>query len=340
MNTLLLRRPLRSLPTGLLLATLLCGLPKTCGGSDFSAASIGTAGSEFLNLDVGPRYIAMGGAGSAVVDDIYSLYWNPAGLSRIPRAAASAMHNEYLAGIRMQYLSYAQRINDSSVLGGAVRYMDAGDIDHTDISGNRLGTFRPRNYVYELGWGQTIADMTDSEREVAIGVTARYLHSDLLVHAGGIAGDLGVQVRYTEADWPYRFGVTAQNMGQGQQFEVVRDNLPFRAKMGGAISPLPYLLFALDAVFPISNQPYGAAGIELSLDAPNGVKAALRAGYNGLNQFSGLEGLRGLSGGIGIKLMDLSIDYAFVPFGLLGDAHRFSLSWSLPAKRSRRFRER
>ena len=76
------------------------------------------------------------------------------------------------------------------------------------------------------------------------------------------------------------------------------------------------------------------------MPGPASTKAFLRAGYNSLNQFDGLNGFRGAAFGGGLKLGDLSFDYAFTPMGALGDTHRFSVSWNLPAKRSRRFRER
>ncbi|MFH1726475.1 MAG: PorV/PorQ family protein [Elusimicrobiota bacterium] len=309
-------------------------------GSDFGSHAVGTAGSEFLNIDVDARGIAMGGAFSAVTADAYALYWNPAGLSSIPRISAAAMHNEYFAGIRMQHFTYAQRATDTSVFGAAIRYMDVGEITNTDINGNTIGTFHPRNYVYEVGWGQSITDLSDAEREVSMGIGGRYFHSDLVAHADGFSGDVGIQAHYTDVYLPYHFGLVLQNIGQGQKFDAVRDNLPFRARLGSSINPKPSVLVALEAVFPISNHPYGAAGVEVSLNPTDKLIAFLRGGFNSRSLFSGLDGLRGVTLGFGVKARDITFDYAFVPFGLLGNAHRFSVSWNLPAKHSRRLRPR
>jgi len=322
----------------LLLALLLLPLPGAAG--DFGSHAVGTAGSEFLNIDVDPRGIAMGTAFTAVTNDAFAMYWNPAGLSAIPRASAGAVHSEYFEGIRMQYFTYAQRITDTSVIGSAFRYQDFGDITHRNENGVATGKFRPRNYVYEFGWGQSITDLTDAERDISLGVTVKFLHSDLLAHANGIAGDLGIQAHFTEAYIPYNFAAVLQNLGTGQKFDQVRDSLPFRAKLGGAFKPKPFLLLALDAVMPVSNHPYGALGAEVLLESRQNLQLMLRGGFNSRNQFSGLEGLRGLSLGIGAKTGDFSFDYAFVPFGLLGDTHRFSIGWNLPAKHARRYRTR
>jgi len=332
------RRDRTAALAGWALAALLCAAP--LGATDFASGAIGTTGSEFLNIDVDPRGIAMGGALTSVTADSYALYWNPAGLSQIPRVSAAGMHNEYLAGIRMQYFSYAQRISEASVVGGAVRYMDAGAISNTDINGVEIGTFRPRNYVYEVGWGKSIAEMTDSERDISLGVSGRLIHSDLVARANGWAGDAGIQAHYTESYIPHSFGLVIQNVGQGQQFDKVRDNLPLRIKVGSSVSPKPFLLLSLDGIVPLSNQPYAALGVELSMEAATNAKAYLRGGFNTLTMFNGPEGLRGLSVGVGLKLTDFRFDYAFLPYGFLGNTHRFGVSWELPAKRSRRFRRR
>lgn len=319
-------------------AALLSLLPGAAGAGDLSSRAVGTNGSEFLNVDVDPRGIAMGGAFTAVAHDAYAMYWNPAGLSQIPRASAAAMHNEYVGGVRFQYLSYAQRFTDTSVIGGSFRYMDAGNIIHRDISGNNVGAFRPRNYVWEVGWGKAINDLTDSEKDVSLGVSGRWFHSDLLEHADGFSGDIGIQVHYTESYAPYNFGFVLQHVGKGQKFDKVRDNLPTQGKLGASLQPRPHLLLSLDGVMPLSNTPYLALGSELSLQAREDLKVLLRGGFSMRNQFNDLEGLRGLSLGLGAKALSFSFDYVFVPFGILGETHRFSVTWNLPAKRSRRFR--
>ncbi|UPT72912.1 MAG: hypothetical protein M0D55_13465 [Elusimicrobiota bacterium] len=70
------------------------------------------------------------------------------------------------------------------------------------------------------------------------------------------------------------------------------------------------------------------------------MQGAVRAGANTLTYYSlGLTSI--VTFGFGLKLSDLSFDYAFAPTGQLGETtHRVSLSYNLPAKISRRYRER
>ena len=164
--------------------------------TDFGSAAVGTSGSELLLFDTSARGIAMGGAYSAATNDASSLYWNPAGLSQVPRFSATFLHTQYIAGITYNAASVAGRVNDSSVVGFGVRYLDAGAITRTDINGQERGQFHPRSYLAELGWGQSIYDLSDSEVDVAMGVTVKFLHTDLLEHANAYAGDMGVHSRF------------------------------------------------------------------------------------------------------------------------------------------------
>lgn len=324
----------------LLAAALLALAPAGARAGDFSRESIGTSGSEFLNFDLGARGISLGGAYTAVTNDAYSLYWNPAGLAKVPRVSMGWQYTRWVEDITHQSFSYAQRINDSAVVAGGFRYQDFGNITQTDILDRDVGRFRPRNYLGELGWGQSIYDLSDSEVDVDIGVAVRWLHSDYLEHADAYSGDIGMQARFYSGTTPYDLAFVLQHLGRGQKFDKERDTLPFRGKLGGAVSPIKNLLIAADAVMPINNVPYGALGLEYNLEASDLVQVALRGGMNTLTLDS-LSTPAIANFGFGVKFTDFTFDYAFSPLGVLGDQiHRFSVSFNLPAKVSRRHRER
>lgn len=308
--------------------------------SDFGRAAAGTSGSEFLLMDTSARGIAMGGAYSVATNDASSLYWNPAGLSQVPRFSATFLHAQYVAGITYNAASVAKRVNDSSVLAFGMRYLDIGAITRTDSNNLDRGQFHPRSYLAELGWGQAIYDLSDSEVDVAMGVTIKYLHTDLLEHANGYGGDFGIHSRFYGTTHTYDIAMAIQNLGVGQKFNKVRDTLPTRLRFGGGVRPIKPLLLTIEAVAPINNAPYGAAGMEYTADIQKNMQGAVRAGLNSMTYDSlGLTTI--LTFGFGLKVTDLSFDYAFVPGGELGEQiHRVSVSFNLPAKISRRYRER
>jgi hypothetical protein len=71
-----------------------------------------------------------------------------------------------------------------------------------------------------------------------------------------------------------------------------------------------------------------------------GLKAAARAGFNSMT-YQSLGVASTLSIGLGLTGGDFTFDYAFSPSGAIGSGvHRMSLSFNLPAKVSRRYRER
>jgi hypothetical protein len=71
--------------------------------------------NEFLNIGVGARAFAMGGAVSATTRDVTSGYWNPAGLRNMPSDfQLSLMHSEYFGGLaKYDYLGLAYRLAEN-----------------------------------------------------------------------------------------------------------------------------------------------------------------------------------------------------------------------------------
>jgi hypothetical protein len=310
------------------------------GAADFGRAAVGTSGSEFMLFDTSARGIAMGGAYSAAVNDASAVYWNPAGLSQVPRLSATVLHAQYIADITYNAAAVAARVNDASVLAIGVRYLDAGSIARTDINGVGRGSFTPRSYLAEVGWGQSIYDLSDSEVDVALGVAAKYLYTDMVEKASGYGTDFGVQSRFYGSARTYDVSLALQNLGVGQRFDQVRDTLPARLRFGGGVRPTKPLLLTVEAIAPINNSPYGAAGMEYSIDVDKSIKGAVRAGINS-STYESLGITSMLAFGFGLSVSDLTFDYAFAPMGDLGgQVHRISVSFNLPAKVSRRYRER
>ncbi|MCP4634368.1 MAG: hypothetical protein GY855_15685, partial [candidate division Zixibacteria bacterium] len=83
----------------ILLITFITILSITAYADDFSKA--GSVGAQFLKIGVGARYHGMGEASVASVDDIYSLYWNPAGMTNINSSQLAITHINYLLDINL-----------------------------------------------------------------------------------------------------------------------------------------------------------------------------------------------------------------------------------------------
>jgi hypothetical protein len=81
-------------------------------------------------------------------------------------------------------------------------------------------------------------------------------------------------------------------------------------------------VLVLEADKPIDNHPSFVLGAEYPLVA----KLALRTGYRYRHTGNELGAWSGFSAGAGLMLGRFSFDYAFSPFGELGNSHRFSLN--------------
>lgn len=89
--------------------------------------------NEFLSLGVGARAFAMGGTQVAVVSDVTSGYWNPAGLMNIESdQQLTLMHAVYYSGIaNYDYGAFGMSLSDSSRLAISLIRFSVDDIPDT-----------------------------------------------------------------------------------------------------------------------------------------------------------------------------------------------------------------
>jgi len=64
---------------------------------------VGTTAAPFLGIGMGARAVAMGGAYTAISDDIYALYWNPAGVSQGTRIQTGFTYTQWLVGTQINW---------------------------------------------------------------------------------------------------------------------------------------------------------------------------------------------------------------------------------------------
>ncbi|MBI5554484.1 MAG: hypothetical protein HY920_01345 [Elusimicrobia bacterium] len=68
------------------------------------ASGTGTTGAQFLRLGAGARPVAMGGAYTAVADDVNGPQYNAAGIAWARHKEAMARYIDYLEGLSYSYL--------------------------------------------------------------------------------------------------------------------------------------------------------------------------------------------------------------------------------------------
>lgn len=119
--------------------------------------------NEFLSLGVGARALAMSNSVVASSNNIYSAYWNPAGLSFIKTdRAVGIMHAEYFAGIaKYDYGALAFKINKNTYGSISLLRFGVDNIPNTseliDNNGNinydNITTFSAADFAVFLSFG-------------------------------------------------------------------------------------------------------------------------------------------------------------------------------------------
>lgn len=331
-----------------LAAAVAMGTPMNGHGQNVS--KVGTTAGEFLQIGVGPRALAQGGAFVAAANDVSALYWNPAGLAAIDGNEVFVTHSEWLADINFDYIGVGLNMGEMGSLGIALTMLSVPEMlvrteDRQDGTGE---TFDAADLALAISYSRSVTD------RFSVGATVKYI-TQRIWHstATGFAIDLGTRFRtdffgdLTIGAAIFNFGTNMRMSGRDVRtfvdpdprqlgnnnrvpvnFELDAVSLPLNFQFGITSRPLNtrfhQLTLSVDALHPSSNNESVNLGVEYGYQR----FVFLRAGYQSL--FLGdREG--GLSGGLGIhqSLFDGStakLDYAYRTAGRLGGIHVVGLA--------------
>ena len=269
--------------------------------------------ASFLNIGVGARALGMGGAYTALADDVNAVYWNAAGLSRLEKHEFSASHAEMYESTRLDFLAYAHPTSQGTFAAG-LTYLSHGKIEGRDSLGRQTPGYDASDTAVSFAYGRKL--------EVAdVGATVKYLRSHIgSTEAQGEALDIGAKRAFDRLS----VGAALRNLGPGLKFADQRNDLPLRLALGAGYKFEGGHSLAAETV----NGPRGA-GTDVSFGGEcQAVKNFyLRAGYTTQTAVTGgtsFDAARGLTMGLGLRNEKWSLDYAVLPTGELGRSHRFS----------------
>ena len=316
-------------------------------GTSATSGDIGTKADATLKIGIGARASAMGGTFVGVASDVSSAYWNPAGLGQINHPQLSAMHAEWLAGVRYEWLGFAQSFGKWVTLAGDVAFLHTGDIIRTIESGDEDGVFEYTNTALRVAFG------TISYKGVRLGAAVNAFQQAVTFNntkqrttdrktPRNISVSLGTL--YETPIKNLRIGGSIQNFsGNAKRFfsqtetdplpRIVRIGVAYEVQVNLAESDLieaeasgkrvkkrhSRMILAFDINFPGDRPMNLHAGVEYMFS--NGF--SLRGGYQTGTDF---DFLSNLSGGLGYETESYNVDYAFVPFGDVGNTHRMSFT--------------
>lgn len=230
-----------------------------------SLAQAGGSAVPFLTISPDARSSGMGEVGTAVADDIFAVFWNPAGLGfhdyinpetpddedLIPFRQVSLAFSKWLpqfgADLYYSYGTFGQFFEE---LDGTVAlnltYMHLGEFTRTYENGQVAGKFLSNEFSLGLSYGTIIAT------DLGVGFQLKYIHSNLApkISQADVAGvgrsvafDLGALWKPMKLDlfgWDagnlFALGINLQNVGPKVTYRNESDPLPTTLRLGTAIN--------------------------------------------------------------------------------------------------------
>ena len=264
-----------------------------------------------LDMGAGARALGMGEAFTAVADDSSAIYWNAAGLGTIRNPEAALTYTKWFMDTMFSQFLFAFPLSNGTI-GADVTYMNLGEVPLRDIYGISTQSVYPYMLGGSLGYGISFG-------AISAGAAVKVMSQSMGSASNAVfAADAGALFKAGI----FSAGLAMQNMGGAGGF-----SLPMNAKAGIAFKPLDStqnrLLIAMDSQYLFKDAFSLSAGVEYVYMDLLALRAGYKAGFGPID----LEGLKGVSGGIGVKFSGLNVDYAIVPYGDLGVTHRVTLSF-------------
>ncbi len=195
---------------------------------------------------------ALGDAGVASTPDAYSAHWNNAKFAFIDgQMGFSTTYTPWLRNLKvgdmnLLYLGGYYRINTRSTVAAGLTYFTLGDMDHTDINGNVIGTLHPNEFSFDVTYALKLTD------NLSMGASGRFIRSDLTngavvssedasntsTHsANSLAADIGLYYQNEiDKEQSFALGAFISNLGAKLSYsddDNDKEFLPANLRLGG-----------------------------------------------------------------------------------------------------------
>jgi hypothetical protein len=320
------------------------------GGVEFVAdvSGVGTGAAAFLEIGVGARAMAMGGAYTAVANDATALYWNPAGIAWVNGVQCELAHNKWLVETYHDFAGVIFPVPRlRSTFGLSYNSLNYGDepvrtVERPEGTGEM---FSGRDISVALSYAIAFTD------RFSFGISGKYVSQRIWSETGSaMAVDIGIF--YNTVVKGLRLGASVNNFGskiemRGRHIRTIvdpdegvenYDRVPVNYKTGEYSLPLLFrvgisyertlgsfgkVLAAMDVCHP----SFATESVNLGLEYGFANMFYLRGGYESLFERDSINGPT-FGGGIDLYrrgMMGIRIDYCWSDWGVLENAQRFSM---------------
>ncbi|MEQ9105303.1 MAG: type IX secretion system protein PorQ [Rhodothermales bacterium] len=308
-------------------------------------AQVESSAYPVVQLDASARSAALGGNAPALVDvGPGSIFSNPALVTPDMHGAAELSYLNHVSDLSAGWLSYARNVEGIGTAAVGLRYLSFGEMDRLDASGNADGTFGASDLGLTVALSRPLALVgAPWMSRIRYGGALSWLNQRIDTEgAQALTMDLGAV--YHDAERRFTAGMVVQHLGLRLSSLGSRaDRLPTDVRVGLAkrLNHLP-VLFSVTAyrLHALDGGPDGASVLAHALY--HAVLAAefqfsesfrLRFGYNHrrhdeLKVKARLD-FAGVSTGVGIKIRNVGVDYAYNSWSSLGGLHRISVKTAL-----------
>jgi len=310
---------------------------------------VGTTAGQFLKIGPGARALSMGGTYVGISDDIYAIYYNPAGIAvNEGNGQAAFSHTQWLADVSYDFAAASLNVESLGTLFLSVTSLRVPEekvrtFEFPDGNGQ---FWDAASVSFGFGFARSLTD------RFSIGFQAKYIQESIWSSsARGFALDVGTY--YVTPFNDLVIGASVTNFGtkmklDGRDIQINYDpnndpltgpnNVPASYEMDQYDLPLTFRIgfsmdvlktryirvkAAFDATHPNDNVEYANAGIEFAYDE----LLFIRGGYKSLFLTDSEQSFT-LGAGLMYEMspgLNVKVNYAYGDYGRLKNIQYFDI---------------
>lgn len=251
-------------------------------------AQAGGAAVPFLTIAPDARAGGMGEANTGIADNLFSVYWNPAGLGFLKYLNPETEFDEDLIPynqIGLNFTPWLPQFNTDlyfatgtygryvdeldGTIGVNLTYLYLGEFTRTNFMGVQEGKFTSSEYAIGLSYGTLVTE------DLSLGINAKFIQSilgglaDNPAAGNGISFAVDLGLLWKPLDLPYledklSVGLNIMNVGPKMTYSEQSDPLPSMIRLGFGYTPVRddfnELTFAVDvAKLMVKRNPDGTS---------------------------------------------------------------------------------
>jgi len=283
--------------------------------------------ADIMQIGAGARSISLGRAYVGELGDANSMLLNPAGINKITTFELSSMYANFASDVSYTVINAALP-TEFGVIGIGYTGSSIADLMITTMEETgRIGSIGSFNYGSNVMYVSYAGQPTDN---LYLGISGKYYSkgaSQISDGTGaGMSVDLGAMYKVNEN---IRLGLSGQNLfNTGIKWENgVNESIPYNLRAGMVLTPNDKLTVMLDAEKQQGSQVLFKAGSEFNIWK----NLWIRGGAEQMSQGEGQSYIN-YTGGVGLKIGELKIDYAYYRDTLVLDnsTHFVSITIDFP----------